>query len=93
MGLKQSKIFVRIVYKNRKINQIELYDMKTFKDARVILNKYINFPFIYLDVDNDEIDSEHESLITLIDILDVKNLYIKKKVKSRKILGEKYRLH
>ena len=89
MGLEQSKSFVRIVYKNRRIKQIELYDMKTLEDTRVILNKYINFPFIYLNVDNIEIDNKYESFINLIDILDGKNLYIKKKIKSRKILGEK----
>ena len=40
---------MKIVYKNRKISQIELNSNKNLKDTRLILNQYITFPFIYLD--------------------------------------------
>ena len=89
MGFKQSKIFVKIEYKNKLIKQIELYANETLSKARVILNKSIDFPFMYLDDDYNEIAGQDESLTKLGDILDGKKLCIKKKINPRKILGEK----
>ena len=89
MGLIGSKIIVKIVYKNRKISQIELNSNKNLKDTRLILNQYITFPFIYLDGNNNEIVEQKESLFKIEDILDGKTLYIKKKLNPRKLLGEK----
>ena len=89
MDLIGSKIIVKIVYKNRKISQIELNSNKNLKDTRLILNQYITFPFIYLDGNNNEIVEQIESLFKIEDILDGKTLYIKKKLNPRKLLGEK----
>ena len=89
MGDLESKILVKIEYKNKKINQIELDVNNTLKNTRKILNKYIKFPFIYLDNDNNKIYPGHEPSIKLRDILDGKYLYIKKELKPRIMLGEK----
>lgn len=78
MDLLQSKILVKIQYKNRKIKQIELDVNQNLKDTRLILNQYINFPFIYLDNNNNEIFDQKELLTKIEDIIDGKNLYIKK---------------
>ena len=42
------------------------------------VNQYINFPFIYLDNNNNEIFDQKELLTKIEDIIDGKNLYIKK---------------
>jgi len=89
MDLLQSKILVKIQYKNRKIKQIELDVNQNLKDTRLILNQYINFPFIYLDNNNNEIVDQKELLTKIEDIIDGKNLCIKKKLMPRKLLGEK----
>ena len=78
MDLLQSKILVKIQYKNRKIKQIKLDVNQNLKDTRLILNQYINFPFIYLDNNNNEIFDQKELLTKIEDIIDGKNLYIKK---------------
>ena len=68
MGDLESKILVKIEYKNKIINQIELDVNNTLKNTRKILNKYIKFPFIYLDNDNNKIYPGHEPSIKLRDI-------------------------
>lgn len=45
MDCLESKILVKIQYKNKKINQIELNANNTLKNTRIILNEYIKFPF------------------------------------------------
>lgn len=49
----------------------------------------VYFPFIFLDEDENEISKDEEISKKLSDVLDGKNLYIKKEIKKRKILGEK----
>ena len=53
------------------------------------LTNIIDFPFVFLDEENNEISPKDELSNTLNDILDGKKLYVKRKIKQRKILGDK----
>ena len=79
---------VRIQYNNKTIKEIEINVKSNLKIAREKLKKYINFPFVFVDDSSNEISLDDEILYILDDILDGKNLYIKKKFKKRQILGE-----
>ena len=80
---------IKIEYKNRNYKEIELNINNKLNIIRNELTKLICFPFVFLDEDNNEISEKDELLLNLNDILDGKLLYIKKKLKSRIILGEK----
>ena len=80
---------IKIEYKNRNYKEIELNINNKLNIIRNELTKLICFPFVFLDEDNNEISEKDELLLNLKDILDGKLLYIKKKLKSRIILGEK----
>ena len=58
-------------------------------DTRKKLSELIRFPFVFVDDEDNEINKELENNKNLCDILDGKNLIIKKEVKIRKILGKK----
>lgn len=62
---------------------------KNLKKTRITLDKIFNFPYVFLDEEENEIEKEREKLITINDILDGKNLHIKKEKKKRLILGRK----
>ena len=80
---------IKIEYKNRNYKEIELNINNKLNIIRNELTKLICFPFVFLDEDNNEISEKDELLLNLKDILDGKLLYIKKKLKSRIILGDK----
>ena len=69
--------------------EIELDKESILSDIRNILENEIKFDFIFLNEDEKEIKKEDESVKTLDDILDGKNLYLKKVIFKRKMLGEK----
>ena len=74
--------------KNLILEKIELESDSKLPDIRKKLENEISFNFIFLNEDEEEIKKEEESEIKLADILDGKNLYLKKVIK-RKMLGEK----
>ena len=80
---------IKIEYKNRNYKEIKLNINNKLNIIRNELTKLIGFPFVFLDEDNNEISEKDELLLNLNDILDGKLLYIKKKLKSRIILGDK----
>ena len=85
----ETKKLIKIEYKNRNYKEIELNINNKLNIIRNELTKLIGFPFVFLDEDNNEISEKDELLLNLNDILDGKLLYIKKKLKSRIILGDK----
>lgn len=89
MGQLEAKKFVRIQLENKKINELELNVNSNLDITRKKLKKLINFPFIFTDGENNEISIDDEFSSTLNDVLDGKNLYIKKRLKPREVLGEK----
>ena len=68
---------------------MELNIDSKLSNARKKLVNIIYFPFVCLDEENNEISPKDELSNTLNNILDGKNLYIKRKIKQRKILGDK----
>ena len=68
---------------------IELNINKKLNKIRKDLIIFIDFPFIFLDDDEKAIQKEKESEIILKDILDGKNMYLKKERKNRVMLGKK----
>lgn len=90
MGLFYTKKQVVKVGLNRKeTKDINLDLYKNLKRTRLKLAKIFNFPFVFLDEEENEIEKERESIITINDILDGKNLHIKKEKKKRLILERK----
>lgn len=85
MGLKKVKIHLD---EKGTITQ-ELNAEEYLNNIRKQLLDKVYFPFIFLDEDENEISKEEELSKKLSDVLDGKNLYIKKEIKKRKILGEK----
>ena len=85
----EKKKLVKIRYKNRNLEEIELNVNNTLNTTRNELSKSIGFPFTFLNDDEKEISYFDEISSNLGDILDGKFLYIKKKLKPRTILGEK----
>ena len=65
---------------------IELNINKKLNKIRKDLIIFIDFPFIFLDDDEKAIQKEKESEIILKDILDGKNLYLKKERNNRVML-------
>ena len=68
---------------------MELNIESKLSNARRKLTNIIDFPFVFLDEENNEISPKDELSNTLNDILDGKKLYVKRKIKQRKILGDK----
>ena len=89
MGQLENKKKVKIQYNNQKINELELNANSKLDTIRKKLIKSIDFPFIFLDDNDNEITKEEEASCKLNDILEGRYLYIKKKIKTRKIVGEK----
>jgi hypothetical protein len=85
MGLKKVKIHLD---EKGTITQ-ELNAEEYLNNIRKQLLDKVYFPFIFLDEDENEISKDEEISKKLSDVLDGKNLYIKKEIKKRKILGEK----
>lgn len=80
---------VKIHHKNKNLNELELNVNSKLNITRRQLKNSIDFPFIFLDDNENEINEIDESSSTLGDILDGKKLHIKKKLEERKILGKK----
>lgn len=70
------------------IKEIELDKESVLSDIRNKLENEIKFDFTFLN-EEEEIKREDESAKTLDDILDGKNLYLKKEIFKRTMLGEK----
>jgi len=80
---------IKIHEGDKVIKEIELDKESILSDIRNILENEIKFDFIFLNEDEKEIKKEDESVKTLDDILDGKNLYLKKEIFKRTMLGEK----
>ena len=83
-----SKVKIKININKEKIIK-ELDKENTLTKIREELLDDITFPFIFCNEDEEEIPKENESNMKLKDILDGKNLYLKKEKINRKMLGEK----
>ena len=64
---------------------LELDTDISLKEIRKNLINIVNFPFIFLDEDDNEIQNEKEPKIQLKDILDGRNLYLKKVMLRKKL--------
>ena len=83
-----SKVEIKIRINKEKIIK-ELDKENTLTKIREELLDDITFPFIFCNDDEEEIPKEKESNMKLDDILDGKNLNLKKEKINRKMLGEK----
>ena len=83
--MEKKKIKIKIQFQKNYIPK-ELCIENSLIQIREELSKEIDFPFIFLNEDEEEILKEKESSIKLKDILDGKYLYIKKEIK-RDMLG------
>ena len=83
-----SKVKIKIHINKEKIIK-ELDKENTLTKIREELLDDITFPFIFCNEDEEEIPKENESNMKLDDILDGKNLNLKKEKINRKMLGEK----
>lgn len=83
-----SKKKVRILLDGKKKFEKELNPDSLLIDIRKELLDKMTFPYIFLDDDLNEILKEKEIETKLEDILDGKNLQLKKEIKERKMLGE-----
>ena len=79
---------IKIHEGDKVIKEIELDKESILSDIRNILENEIKFDFTFLN-EEEEIKREDESAKTLDDILDGKNLYLKKEIFKRTMLGEK----
>ena len=79
---------IKIREEDKLIKEIELDTESILSDIRNILENEIKFDFTFL-IEEEEIKREDESAKTLDDILDGKNLYLKKEIFKRTMLGEK----
>ena len=70
---------IKIHEGDKLIKEIELDKESILSDIRNILENEIKFDFIFLNEEEEEIKKEDESVKTLDDILDGKNLYLKKR--------------
>ena len=85
--MEKKKIKIKIQFQKNYIPK-ELCIENTLIQIREELSKEIDFPFIFLNEDEEEILKEKESSIKLKDILDGKYLYLKKEIK-RDMFGTK----
>ena len=89
MGQFATKKLVRIQSDSKKLDELELNIDSKFSNTRKKLTNVIDFPFVFLDEENNEIFPKDELSNTLNNILEGKNLYFKRRIKQRKILGDK----
>ena len=82
----KTKIKIHLEGEGRIIIEIEIY--KFLSEIRKDLLDVVKFPFIFLDDDDNEIPKEKESKTKLKDILDGKNLTLKK-IDEKIMLGRK----
>ena len=80
----ETKKLVRIQNNNKKLDELELNIESKLSNARRKLTNIIDFPFVFLDEENNEISPKDELSNTLKDILDGKKLYVKKKINHEK---------
>ena len=85
MGTKKIKIHLDEKGKIEKELDVEM----SLADVRKELLDIITFPFVFADEDEKEIPKDKEDNTKLEDILDGKNLIIKKEKIVRKMLGAK----
>ena len=79
---------IKIHEGDKVIKEIELDKESILSDIRNKLENEIKFDFTFLN-EEEKIKREDESAKTLDDILDGKNLYLKKEIFKRTMLGEK----
>ena len=85
-----SKRKIKVHLNDKKTIQLELDTEEILKNTRKELINHVTFPFIFLDDEDNEISQDEERVKILNDILDGKNLNLKKKIiENRKILGKK----
>ena len=85
-----SKRKIKVHLNDKKTIQLELDTEEVLKNTRKELINHVTFPFIFLDDEDNEISQDEERVKILNDILDGKNLNLKKKIiENRKILGNK----
>ena len=84
-----SKKKIKVREGNNLLFEIELDTKAELIDIRKELENNIKFHFIFLNEDEKEIKKEDESQTLLKDILDGKNLYLKKEIIKRIMRGEK----
>ena len=84
-----SKKIVKVNLGDKGKIKVELELNKYLNEIRTQLFDIVTFPFIFLDEDENNIPKEKESEIQLKDILDGINLYIRKGIARRQMLGEK----
>ena len=82
--MKKIKIFVN----EKKKLEKELDTNSLLIDIRKELLDCILFPYIFLDQDDNEFEKDKESTTKLEEILEGKNLNLKKEIIERKMLGE-----
>ena len=79
---------IRIYLGNQRKTEMELETGKLLTEIRNDLLDPVKFPFIFLDDEDNEIPKEKESTTKLEDILDGRNLMLKK-IEEKKMLGRK----
>ena len=79
---------IRIYLGNQRKTEMELETGKLLTEIRNDLLDPVKFPFIFLDDEDNEIPKEKESTTKLEDILDGRNLMLKK-IEKKKMLGRK----
>ena len=85
-----SKTKIKVHLNGKKTIQLELDKDEILKNIRKELINHVSFPFIFLDDEDNEINQDEERVKILQDILDGKNLTLKKKIiENRKMLGNK----
>ena len=84
-----SKKLVNVNLGDRGKVKIELDQNDSLNDIRKQLLDTVTFPFIFQDEEEKDIPKEKESELKLKDILDGRNLYLKKELIKRTMLGRK----
>jgi GTP-binding protein EngB required for normal cell division len=86
MGKK--KIKIRLGKKGKIEKELDVDNF--LPEIRNELLDTVTFPFIFLNEDEEKIQKEDEAQTKLGDILDGKNLYLKKEIIKREMIGQKY---
>ena len=86
---KMSEKEIKIQFEGKQIQKLKLDTKQKLTKIREALLSIILVPFIFLDEDENEIQKDLENTKTLKEILDGKNLNLKKEIIQRKILGSK----
>ena len=79
---------IKVNIKKKKIKKVLDTDTLLINIREELLEDII-FPYIFLNADKEKISKEDESKIILGDVLDGRNLYLKKEKIKRTMLGEK----